>query len=1218
MAWLPLGPDFTFQPNDASFLRLSRRNEYGTQAMVNAIAVDQTNPQTIYVLQNPWTAGSAGFRTDNGGGSWTPIIDDLTPGMWTGWAATAIAINPSDTAIVYLGTSIGTFYTSQNKGAPGSWTLTGSIASRAAISRIIIDPATAGSATPTLYAGCADDVYVSIDGGASWAGTGAGGQTDSLVVDFSGATPNFYAGIDSVGLLWSNDPTAGWTNLNLQGIGLPASGFEGVLVDFCVKNPRQVYAWFAQPYLTVGLFSSSAVAAKWTQVVAGNTPSPGQRLATFVFAVCPNSPGNGTSDILLFGGLSVSRLTDQTGAGTWGDASNVYLHADQRAFAFAPQTGSTFPAVYVGCDGGLGMSTQLANPASSITVPATAFDELASYADSPVFENLNHGMHASALLAYNGNTQMPAIGYIACGDTGIAGSTGTLGWRAIANDDANAIVASPGPNGVTVWGDNGFYYEGWPNYRIKIFNDTGAYNPTPTDASTGTFAQFSGGNVQSASYNFALDPNGLALARVTGRQSAPGTLQTAVPMPGTYTVNVSSMQYITDNAIIVIDPGTGAEDIVQVTATTATGFTATFAFPHSLHAPIDYQPTFAARIDQAGNVTQLSQDFQNLIIGDIASSPANPNILVCSGMDGLLQNGAVFVTTSASTANASTVWTEASVNVPFAPGDNDPLGGVAIDAAGDVYVMVELRDPTPLYQIVGDTWTPISTTLPPSDGYAFGPLVADPIAPGVLYAAINNAVYVVTIANGTATWQSITANLPGLQVYSLWIGNIGTPSEPLIVLRAGVAARGVYELNVTPGATPPALALYMRAHLMDLNWFPTVIDGVANPYDPTELLYHYQSADIKVDPQQEVSGQTFFTTDPENPLPISHVAFNQLSENASNLPQQDLANVHVQVNNASTTASGDVWVWAIFCQGAAGVASLAASASQNNAFPFWSQFLADGTIAPALPADSPWTSVGAPVKVSAIDAASPQIASFSWTIPTAQFGDHHCLVAFANSAAAPLSGLQNYDVDQLVVVNRQISQKNLTLGPPLPPGPSPGGPRRKLPIIFNNPHGIERIVNLRFDLRTLAPHFRARIGVGDVSFTKPVAESLHELERAEPIAGDAEFVRHAFTTAGGRSATIEGVAIPPFGSHVAEIAVENGAELEPGSTHRFHVQQIVDGKVVGGIVVVVPVEGRLRRKRFTVLPEGDPGSGSPRRQFAPWVRRSIVERAKLLRRPVPF
>jgi hypothetical protein len=444
-------------------------------------------------------------------------------------------------------------------------------------------------------------------------------------------------------------------------------------------------------------------------------------------------------------------------------------------------------------------------------------------------------------------------------------------------------------------------------------------------------------------------------------------------------------------------------------------------------------------------------------------------------------------------------------------------------------------------------------------------------------------VYTVTVTGGTATGKSLQDNLPGPPVYDLWIADIGTPAQPIVLLRCAIAGRQIYERNVTPNATDPAIALYMRAHPMDLSWYPVVQNNAADPFAPPETFHHYQSDDIKVDPQTQ-SNPPYYTTDPENPFPISHVAFNLLSSNASNLPQQTLANVHVQVNNRATTPQ-TVWVWAIYCAGAAGVASLSADPPNNN-FQFWKQFSANGTITPNLPAGSPYVSIGAPIQLTNVIAGNSQVASWQWEIPSAMAGDHHCIVAFVNCANAPLSSMNSYDVDAIVMTNRQVSLKNLFLLP------TPGMKKapHRIAVVFNNPIGRARVSTWCFDLRTMPESAIAEVLIpSEVRVRK-------ETDRVLRVRG-------------GARALVEDVEIAPFGAHTVYIDVRAG-EGDPGTRNGFHVQQIIDGRVVGGTFVLFAEQPRS----VTHAPRGPQGDGPVSIRLAPWIQTNVDARQTLLGR----
>ncbi len=224
--------------------------------------------------------------------------------------------------------------------------------------------------------------------------------------------------------------------------------------------------------------------------------------------------------------------------------------------------------------------------------------------------------------------------------------------------------------------------------------------------------------------------------------------------------------------------------------------------------------------------------------------------------------------------------------------------------------------------------------------------------------------------------------------------------------------------------------------------------------------------------------------------------FDELKDNSDHLPGADSAMVHVRVNNRGVATTGGTQVWALFCNASAGVPALNASPSLQNNFDFWSIFPSSGEIvSQLLPADSPWQQVGPPQTLPpGIDPAHPRVASWSWSVPTLPSGDpgHYCVVAFVHSAANPLHE-SSYDVDGFVVGNRQVGQKNVHIGPPLPPDPggSPGGSPGGGPgapagggpvgggasaaqtmseyIEFHNPTNAPRPASLVLDLRTLPP-----------------------------------------------------------------------------------------------------------------------------------------------------
>jgi hypothetical protein len=475
----------------------------------------------------------------------------------------------------------------------------------------------------------------------------------------------------------------------------------------------------------------------------------------------------------------------------------------------------------------------------------------------------------------------------------------------------------------------------------------------------------------------------------------------------------------------------------------------------------------------------LTPNFPLSFVTIVAVSPSDADIVAFATSDQRL-----FLSTNATAATPT--WSEATVSKPASL----QMASIAIDSANNTFVLLadsvatgggDFETISPLFYISANTWFQITcTNLPNSGGY--GKLLADPVQSNTLYAANNARVYGLSSdgLGSTTNWTDISNGLPGQWIYDLWVGNIGSATTPKVLLRAAVPTRGVWELDVTAGSADTALELYMRDNFLDLGRLPRSPNGVPNPHNPAETLYHYQCADIKVDAQQQgtVNGQTitFFQTDPEGSLPLSHVLFDQLKDNSDNLPSADQANVYVQVRNRGLSTANNVWVWVIYANAGAGLPALNISASSGNNFDFWSQFSLSG-INPSLPSDSPWQQVGNPVLLSGIDPSHPQVASWSWMVPTLGFGDpgHYCLAAFVQSSGSQINET-GFDVDDITPTNKQVGQKNLHIGPPLPSigGPdgrgAPGDGRPMLEYIeFYNPTSSIRTTTLVFDLQSLPP-----------------------------------------------------------------------------------------------------------------------------------------------------
>lgn len=1126
MTWFPIGPDFIYTPRStASPRRLSRRNQYARQCQIWGITVDPNNTNVIYTIDQdtykglPMPRGGSGaFRTEDGGGSWTPISDTLQQANFA-LNPTCIAVHPVNGNYIYLGTDTGGIFTSSNKGdAWGS-----SVSPSTNVKQIIVDPRNATNpATTVLYAGTPSGVFVSTDGGASWGPTPVlTGVVSSMAFSLpTTGTPACYVGIMGQGVFYSTNPaTTAWAPV--AGPGLPAAGtFDHAWVDYCRANPSRAYAYFASYSVgTVSLCTTGNGNTAWKKINSAGIPT-----SSGVFAVAPNSPGDGNGDILFLGHLYLSRSTD---AGqTWVVGADAY-HVDQRSVGFAPVNApsGTIPLMLIGNDGGLIGSTRYADPTYSYGIAPTDFSDGNTYTSSGVAQNLNHGKMTAALHAYHADPSASAIGYIVCDDTGLAAHTSALGWRGLGNADGDQVVCTPGSNGVKIWANLGF------PFATFLLTDTGV----------------------------------------------PGDIAWTPCKLGTNSIASSSNHVLTIDKKCVTGIQAGA----------------------------------VVRIDQSGVATQISQLFAPPVKA-IGASTVDATRFCCA-----TQDDRVFVT-SGVIPGPATVWTEATTGKP-----SGAIASVAIDVGGSIYVLmiaVPSGSTTPLYKVSGGTWTAQACSGLP--GLPYGRLVPDPVTAGTLYAVAGGRVYRLVLSGSTFSWTEVGPGLPGPHVDDLWIGQIAAGK---VLLRAAVGGRGMWETDVTAGATDPPTRPYVRDHLFDQGWLTPSPDGLVNPFRPNDgiSVFHYQSADIKVDARQPGS-PAYFQTDPEGTLPLSHVLFDLLTDNSENLPGSDAAMVHVQVHNRSATALNNVSVWVIYASAAAGVPGLNKSPSMGNAFAFWSQFTAAGTIVPNLPTDSPWTSVGPPVTLSGIDAAHPRVASWTWTVPPFITGDpgHYCMVAFVHSAQNPINESTNFSVDAITPTNPQIGQKNLHVVAPLMMARSL---RVSEYIEFHNPDAERRVADLVFDLRPLPPQLKVWLRLSELRTEAPLEESLtgietvhrpgladhvkaallagveqgeeflewlerslHRFERA--LGGDDErgggddrpchkphpglrFTAPTYRAKPASLVSVRGVHLPPHGASAALLVIENHGELPEGSEYRFQVHQVVKERVVGGSTYVIRIAG---------------------------------------------
>ncbi len=326
---------------------------------LSAIAVHPANPSIIYI----GAAQGGVWKTVDGGSSWTPLTDQQCS-----LAMGSIALDPVNPDIVYAGTgeqhfSGDSYYgcgvlRSADGGA--TWTrLEASVFTTSApgpgarVSRVVIDPATAGTTTNTTVLVASDfGLYRSTNSGASWTSVLTGTATD-LVMDPTNSAV-LYAGIFADGVSKSIDGGVTWSALTT---GLPTAGVGRVNLAIAPSAPQTLYAAVHNTSGNglSGIFKTTDGGNAWTQLSATNAGCGAQCWYDMIIAVHPTNP-----DTVYFGGISLFRSTD---GGTNFISIGGNIHVDQHFLTFDTQNPDI---VYVGNDGGIYKSSDAGSTWSTL------------------------------------------------------------------------------------------------------------------------------------------------------------------------------------------------------------------------------------------------------------------------------------------------------------------------------------------------------------------------------------------------------------------------------------------------------------------------------------------------------------------------------------------------------------------------------------------------------------------------------------------------------------------------------------------------------------------------------------------------------------------------------------------------------------------------------------------------------------------------------------
>lgn len=302
-----------------------------------AVVIDPASPATLYAVGD-----FSLFKSTDSGATWSSVDSGIELEV-----PTAVAIDPFDHSLIYLGTSFDGVFKSGDGGA--SWVPAHfGLPLTDPVPVLATDPTTPG----TLYAGTSAGVFKSTDGAASWQAANAGisvfsvlaievdrdapstlyigttagifrtgdrGSTWSFVAAFGhracpsvvldpASSSTLYAAAAANGVVKSTDRGTSW----LPAIaGLRALSVRAIAVDPLVPSTILVSTAAWGRTRTAGLFKSDDAGRSWRDISASLPPSSG----IFALAFDPTD-----ASTVYAGGSGLLKSTD--GATSWSPINN--------------------------------------------------------------------------------------------------------------------------------------------------------------------------------------------------------------------------------------------------------------------------------------------------------------------------------------------------------------------------------------------------------------------------------------------------------------------------------------------------------------------------------------------------------------------------------------------------------------------------------------------------------------------------------------------------------------------------------------------------------------------------------------------------------------------------------------------------------------------------------------------------------------------------------
>ena len=734
VTWQPIGPD----PIDAG-------GNVFWNGRVNTIAINPNNANQIYI----GTTGGGIWKSNDAGAHWTPLTDHL-PMLAIGEPA-AVAIDPNHTDTIYVGSSAAL----NNTGAQGVQLNT------------------------TL------GILKTTDGGGSWITLGSGfpaGNTGNanqfagtniyaIIVDPANSDILYLAG--SLGLWTSTDGGQNWTQGSNGGIGTA----QTLVLDLSsAPGSRVLYAGVNSS----GVWKTTDGGASWTQVLSTSTTAIEAQLGTHVAPPPAKAPG--------IGKVAVT-LAPVTGANP-GGIPPIYITIEGNNGDFVPTPYTQILGIFESTDGG--STWTLRNAGSSLTCQCFYTNTIAADPGSP-------GDGANDVIYWGGTNEFRSA------DSGNSFSDVTNNVHA--DSHAWAFVPQASPPSIVYSGNDG---------GIWASADSGAHW---TGAGGGTPPTLNGGGLQAELF-YHMDVKRDATASVSlgalqdnGTVKWTGTPDWAETFGGDGLIavfdqiNQSTAYNVNDGGPeISNDSGSTWSDITNNIPHNSSGNNQVQTFINTLNVDPNNggflyfggaanqpnipspPPVFPGQLFQStnsgGSWKQITNFTANQNAGPTAVAPNNANIVaVVDGGNQVYLSTNALAATPAFANIARNLPGRAVTRLEFDP--NNPttlyavMSGFSGFPGGHVFVTTT----------TASTWTDISPALDvPFDGLALD----GSSSPTTIYAGTDLGV--LRSIDGGNSWSTLDAiHFPNSPVTDLQINPVAG------VMRASTFGRGVFDFAAASG-----------------------------------------------------------------------------------------------------------------------------------------------------------------------------------------------------------------------------------------------------------------------------------------------------------------------------------------------------------------------------------------------------------------------------------